>query len=111
MNKSRKLSGATLLLFGVAATAQSKPAKPAELPQEESLTSWAVTAAPMHQYPAWSDRINKNGHYIATFDDPNNEYRCDVVSYLDSEARNVLYSDITSLTIVCTKKREPKHED
>ena len=84
----------TFLLFFMAA--QNKPEKPVSLD------------VPINTYKQarWEDKITKDGHYIGSFDDPNNEWRCDVVSYLDTNTRE----GITSLTIVCTKKREPEHE-
>lgn len=74
-------------------------------------TSITYTTAMSGPLPAtWEDKITRDGHYVATLDDPNNEFRCDVVSYVDTNPNNAFESGINSFTVVCTKKREPKKE-
>jgi len=59
------------------------------------------TISIMPRYATFTDKITKDGHYVATLDDPNNEWRCSVASaYNDGEPRVV--------TIVCVRPgREP----
>lgn len=96
---------AILLMFSLSVFAQSKPDDAVVFPQA---TTIAVAAWP--EYVSWSDRVAANGHYVATIDDPNNEFRCDVTSYVEKDPRNALGSEVTSFTVVCTKKREPQHD-
>lgn len=99
-----KTCAIVLMLVGIAAQAQSKPEKPGAFSGEPNLT---ISAIPLTKPQAtWSDRITKDGHYVATMDDPNNEFRCDVISYMSM----AFGGDVSSFTVVCTRKREPEHE-
>jgi hypothetical protein len=48
------------------------------------------------KFAEWSEKITKDGHFVMTFDDPNNEWRCWIGS------RNNEY-DPTAFTVICGK--------
>ena len=53
-----------------------------------------------HKPATWKSVITKKGHYIAMFDDPNNEFRCELKKTVRDESEGV-----SSLTIECTKQQ------
>jgi hypothetical protein len=103
-----KYSMTVLLLVSLSASAQSKPDKTMDVVGLEPYTVTSPTAFINPPTARWSDKITKDGHYVATMDDPNNEYRCDIASYVETNPRNAFGSEVTSFTVVCTKKRDPQ---
>lgn len=101
---------AIILMFSLSAFAQSDAKKPTGKSLADPELSYTTTAIINTPAATWSDKITKDGHYVATMDDPNNQFRCAVASYFDTDPRNTFGGDITSFTVVCTKAHEPEHE-
>jgi hypothetical protein len=99
-----------LLLLSLSAFAQSKPEKAVGNSLIEAQPALIPMASINPPSVSWSDKITKEGHYVATMDDPNNEYRCDITSYVEENPHNAYGSAVSSFTVVCTKKREPEHD-
>lgn len=47
---------------------------------EDCLVIATTTDADWLDYPTWTEKV-KDGHYTATFDDPDNKWRCYVTTY------------------------------
>jgi hypothetical protein len=71
----------------------------------EATVDWTV---PIAQVAAWreqasfTDMITRDGHYVATLDDPNNEWRCGILEN---------GQDPSALTIVCIKSAKPMNDE
>jgi hypothetical protein len=78
-----------LLVFTL--LAQNKVA----VPYTSTGTSWKEPAK-------MSERVTKDGHYMFTVDDPNNEWRCYLVSSMTAEP--------SAMQIVCARPHEVKKE-
>ena len=59
-------------------------------------------AAPISSYATWSQKIYKDGHYVATFDDPNNLWRCVTSGLVDSG----LSEGVVAFTVTCYKVKD-----
>ena len=66
-----------------------------------------ATQSGFYTSPISTEVITKNGHYRWTFDDPDNVYRCMVVSVVDPH--NV-FKPADAFMIACYRKHEPEKE-
>ena len=63
-------------------------------------TTITLSVPVVRSYATGSDKITRDGHYIWTFDDPNNEYRCDAAGFTTFDGAGV-----TNVTVACIKQR------
>ena len=70
-------------------------------PPPDYIGSTSIFVAP--QYAAWNEKIDKDGHYVMTFDDPKNEWRCAIVGLV---GESNLKDGVTSFTIACYKLKD-----
>jgi len=50
------------------------------------------------------EKLTQKGHYVVVIDDPNNQWRCNIVSHEGDR------SGAATFTVVCTKLREVEKE-
>jgi hypothetical protein len=63
-----------------------------------------VGTASIPKFATYSETITKDNHYKVMFDDPNNEWRCDIVGH--SEGRY----ETTAFTVACFKSHPVEME-
>jgi hypothetical protein len=97
-----EMTDGTKLLIGVlvvtgAAMAQKDKPKESEVVQLSATTSsvYVIQNPPRASY---SEKVTKDGHYLVTFDDPNNEFRCHVTANTEQNRW-----EVGTFTIVCTR--------
>ena len=94
------------ILFLCSAIAVGQSAKKTEphkdtTPDPPYSVTYTSTSA-FSSYATWTQKIDKDGHYVATFDDPNNQWRC-VTSGLVDSGRS---EGIIAFTVTCYKVQD-----
>jgi hypothetical protein len=87
---------AALVLAGAAMAQKSKPQDEVVKLSDTTTSHVAILANPPQA--TYTEKITKDGHYVVTFDDPNNEFRCYVTA--NSEKNRW---EIGTFTVVCTR--------
>ena len=73
---------------------------------------YTIATSVWPQYATFTEKIAKNGHYVATFDDPNNEWRCSIASAapLDNPQSVLIVCIRPSETPVPDERKTEKNE-